>query len=295
MTIRQNNSRFGQFNPVPIPVESLQLSQNFWNAAAGKYEQAFTRTFVGKMWRDSVWRELDAGFKSGSRVLELNCGTGIDAIHLAQRGVSVLACDISSGMIELARKSAMATDVLELLDFRVLATERLATLQTDGMFDGAYSNFSGLNCVQDLATVSRNLARLLKPGSRLFLCMLGSRAALGRLWRLAHGDWRHVFRLTDNSLRQNAINVYNPSRKQIVDLFAPEFKLRKWKGVGIAVPPSYMEDWAIRFPGLTRSLDRLDRLIGDLPPFRDLGNCILFEFQRAGQQEDPHGNYSAGS
>ena len=295
MTIRQSGSQLGELTPTPNRSQSLQLSQDFWNAAAEKYEQVFTGTFVGKMWRDSVWRELDAGFKSGSRVLELNCGTGIDAIHLAQRGVSVLACDISSGMIELARKSAMAKDVSELLDFRILATERLATLHTEGMFDGAFSNFSGLNCVRDLATVRQNLARLLRPGSRLFLCMLGSRAALGKLWRLAHGDWKNAFRLTGSISRQNVIKVYNPSRKQIVDLFAPDFKLRKWKGIGIAVPPSYMEHWAIRFPGLTRGLNRVDQLIADLPLFRDLGNCILFEFQRTAQPEEPHGDHSARS
>ena len=265
-----------------IPSESLGHSQDFWNAAAERYEQVFTGTFVGKMWRDSVWRELDSGFKSGSRVLELNCGTGLDAIHLAQRGVSVLACDISSRMIELARKGALATDVSELLDFRVLATEHLATLETEGMFDGAFSNFSGLNCVQDLAAVRRNLARLLKPGSPVFICMLGNRAVVGKLWRLARGDWKEMLRLSDGNSRQGAIKVYHPSRKQIVELFAPEFKLRKWKGIGIAVPPSYMDHWAIRFPGFTRRLNLVDQLIGDFPPFRALGNCLLFQFERTG-------------
>src|ERR1700683_5323588 len=96
---------------MPILPEALQLSTEFWNTAAGRYEQVFTGTSVGKMWRDSCWRELHSRFKSGARVLELNCGTGIDAIHLARRRVSVLACDISPRMIELARTEAMATPV----------------------------------------------------------------------------------------------------------------------------------------------------------------------------------------
>ena len=279
----------------PVPSESLQLSRDFWNSAAERYERVFTGTFVGKMWRDCVWRELDAGFEPGSRVLELNCGTGIDAIHLAHRGVSVVACDISSRMIELARMGAVATDAFDLLDFRVLATEHLKMLKTEGLFDGAFSNFSGLNCVQDLAAVRQNLARLLKPGSRVFICMLGNCAALGKLWRLAHGNWENAFQWGGSSSRRTAIKVYNPTRKQIVEGFAPEFRLRRWKGIGISVPPSYMDHWAIRFPGFTRGLNRVDQLIGDLPLFRALGSCILFEFERTLLQEEPREDYPGGS
>src|ERR1700739_2271027 len=121
---------------------SLKFSERYWNEAAETYPRAFTETSVGKMWRDAVWRELDPAFAPGSRVLELNCGTGIDALHLAQRGVSVLACDISSRMIEMARKNIRATDRAGAIDFRVLATEQLSELHGEAIFDGAFCNFS---------------------------------------------------------------------------------------------------------------------------------------------------------
>ena len=41
--------------------------------------------------------------KAGERVLELNCGTGEDAVHLARRGVRVLATDNSPRMLAAAR------------------------------------------------------------------------------------------------------------------------------------------------------------------------------------------------
>lgn len=270
---------------MPILPEALQLSTEFWNTAAGRYEQVFTGTSVGKMWRDSVWRELDSRFESGARVLELNCGTGIDAIHLAHRGVSVLACDISPRMIELARTEAIATPVFSRLDFRVLATEHLAALGTSESFDGAFSNFSGLNCVQDLSAVSRNLARLLRPGASLFLCMVGDRPALGTLWRLVQGNYKSASRSSASMAPKEAMRVYNPSRKQIVDAFAQEFTLRRWKGIGIAVPPSYMEEWASEHPAFTSRLNRIDQVISTFPPFRSLGTCTLFEFERRAKQE----------
>ncbi len=177
-----------RLNCPAVPDESLRSSEVYWNDAAEKYDQAFTGTLVGKMWRDAVWQELDARFQPGSRVLELNCGTGVDAVHLAQSGVSVVACDISSRMICFARENAMARSLHERLDFRVLATEQLAALEAGVMFDGAFSNFSGLNCVHDLAQVARGLASVLTPGSPLFLCMLGRFAPWEKLWYLAHAD-----------------------------------------------------------------------------------------------------------
>ncbi len=251
---------------------SLKLSESYWNEAAETYPRAFTETSVGKMWRDAVWREIETAFAPGSRVLELNCGTGIDALHLAQRGVSVLACDISSRMIELARNSVMATDRSDLIEFRVLPTERLAEVEGNAIFDGALSNFSGLNCVRDLIGVRRDLARLVKPGSRVVLCMLGRHALWEKLRRLGCA--------TGGSSAPAGVNVQRPSRKCLAKVFAPEFLLRKWKGIGITVPPAYMEHWAIRFPRFTRGLDRVDRLISGLPVWRSLGACILFEFER---------------
>lgn len=251
---------------------SLKFSESYWNEAAETYPRAFTETSVGKMWRDAVWRELDTAFAPGSRVLELNCGTGIDALHLAQRGISVLACDISSRMIELARNRVMATDRSDLIEFRVLPTEQLAEVDGDATFDGALSNFSGLNCVRDLIGVRRDLARLVKPGSRVILCMLGPHALWEKLRRLAH--------VTGGSSAPAGVTVQRPSRKCLAQVFAPEFLLRKWKGIGVTVPPAYMEHWAIRFPGFTRGLDRVDRLISGLPVLRSLGACILFEFER---------------
>jgi ubiquinone/menaquinone biosynthesis C-methylase UbiE len=287
-----------RLNCSAVPDESLRSSEVYWNDAAEKYDEAFTGTFVGKMWRDAVLQELDARFQPGSRVLELNCGTGVDAIHLAQRGVSVLACDISSRMICLARKHTMARGLHERLDFRVLATEQLAALEAGVMFDGAFSNFSGLNCVRDLAQVARNLASVLTQGSPLFLCMLGRFAPWEKLWYLAHADWKTAFRTLRSkggASTANTVEVHYYSRRKIVESFSPGFKLRKWKGIGIAVPPSYMEHWALRFPAITTSLNRVDRLIGNAPVLRNFGGCILFEFERSAEPEKLEGDYAARS
>ena len=259
------------------------IAQTYWNAAAETYEQDFTETLLGKLWRDAVWDEIDAGFPPGQRVLELNCGTGIDALHLANRGISVVACDISSRMIETARHRATSSEVASLVDFHVLPTEQLAELQSDGLFDGAFSNFSGLNCVKDLSLVRRDLANRLKPGARAYICMLGRIAPWEILWPLAHGNLKKAFRKLRQSSIPSAhgeIEVQLYSRKRIAEIFAPDFHLRSWKGIGITLPPSYMDHWAQHFPRVMKSLSRIDRMISHAPAFRDCGGCTLFEFER---------------
>src|ERR1700691_6231741 len=95
----------------------------YWDRTAENYDRIFSETVVGRIQRDAVWHEMDKIFQPGMRILELNCGTGIDAVHLAARGVRVVACDLSSGMIHAARQRSSAAGLDALVDFRVLATE----------------------------------------------------------------------------------------------------------------------------------------------------------------------------
>jgi ubiquinone/menaquinone biosynthesis C-methylase UbiE len=267
----------------PAPIRS---SRAYWDAAADTYEQDFTTTVVGQVLRRAVWRELERVFCPGQRVLELNCGTGLDALHLAERGIGVLGCDISQRMIDLARHRASTTEFRDETDFRVLATESIGALVDEGAFDGAFSNFSGLNCVESLSDVRKNLSRLIKPGGSIVLCMLGCFVPWEMIWFMAHGDWgKAIRRFQSRSVsrpQSDLPKVFYRSTREITLLFAPEFSLRSWKGIGIAVPPSYMEHWARRFPKLTNALERADRLLGGVAVFRNLSDFVILEFEHTG-------------
>ena len=63
-----------------------------FDAIAEAYDDVFSNSAIGRAQRRAVWSEMDREFHAGQSVLEINCGTGIDALHLAQRGVSVDAC-----------------------------------------------------------------------------------------------------------------------------------------------------------------------------------------------------------
>jgi len=280
-----------------IPV--AHANQAYWDLTAENYDSIFSETVIGRVQRNAVWQELDETFQPGMRILELNCGTGVDAAHLAARGVRVVACDLSSKMIEAARQRLSATSLDALVDFRVLPTEEIDSLVGEAPFDGAFSNFSGLNCVQDISQAARNLARLLKPGAKALLCMVGRFSLWEMAWHLSHGRPAlalHSFKRTaaTHISAQDAVLIHYPSVSDMRRMFAPEFRLRDWQGIGVAVPPSCLEPLARRVPSMVAGLAKIDRYVSRAPVFRSMGDCVLLQFERL-SEESPSGRQPSSS
>lgn len=261
-------------------------TQPYWNKAAETYDQEFTDTAVGRAERDAVWKELGRAFCAGQRIVELNCGTGVDAVYLAESGVRVLACDIAPGMIAVARQRLNVSGLTDRVDFRVLPTEEIAALKEEGTFDGAFSNFAGLNMVRDLPGVARNLATLLKPGAQALLCLSGRIAPWDMAWYMAHGDFRRAFqRFNPGGVERLVggvrVNAYYPSIRHMARMFAPEFRLQSCRGIGISLPPHFSEPWARRHPRFFAGLANTDRWLGRVPGLRALAGHVLLRFERA--------------
>jgi SAM-dependent methyltransferase len=251
---------------------------------AERYDETFTRTTIGKAQRGVVWNALSQAFSAGEHILELNCGTGEDALFLARRGILVTACDASATMVAIAkrRKSLEAAEANP--NFRVLANEELYKLRDQRIFDGAFSNFSGLNCLADVREVASSLSLLLKPGSH-FLACLSTRVCLWEiLWYLAHGNMRKAFRRTAGhtiaQLEGVSVPVWYPTIGRTRRTLAPWFRLRAVRAVGLFVPPSYVEHWAQQHQLVIAALVKADRFFARFPILRGLGDHVLLEFER---------------
>ena len=255
-----------------------------FDCVAEQYDDIFTCSLIGRAQRDAVWEVLEQTFRSGQRVLELNCGTGEDALFLSRIGVSVFACDASEGMIAVAARRMAKEPRGAQVQLEVRSSEQIGDLLTVGPFDGALSNFSGLNCVADLQDIARQLALLIRPGGRVLLC-LSTRVCLWEsFWYVAHRDLARAFRRwggrARGSLGSIALEVRYPTVRQLRRYFAPSFVLRRRRGIGITVPPSYVEHLARRYPDRLKRLQRVDRAIGEWPLCRAVGDHTLLVLER---------------
>jgi ubiquinone/menaquinone biosynthesis C-methylase UbiE len=168
---------------------------------AATYDVSWTNSEQGRSQRSIVWREIDAYFQRGQRVLDIGCGTGEDTLHLAANGVVVEAIDGSTEMVRIARERGVPA--------RRLPIENLSELREE--YDGALSNFGVLNCVDDLPACGAELARLIRPGGKLAICLMP---------RLC---WSEILRLELRRLRPHVVwrgmPVHYPSTVEVVRAF----------------------------------------------------------------------------
>ncbi len=249
---------------------------------AHDYDERFGG-LLGQLLRRATWRWLDAAFGPGDSVLELSCGTGEDALHLAGRGVRVLATDTSAGMLEVARGKVLAETASSKVALRQVAIEQIGTLEGEFRlgFDGAFSNFGGLNLVTDLPVVARPLGALVKPGGRVVLCIMGPLVPWEWAWFLAHGDPARAFRrLEPGGATWRGVKVRYPSIRKARRAFAADFRVLRAGGLGVLVPPPYTERWAGRHAGMIAMLERWERRIESWPLVPWLGDHYVLLLER---------------
>ena len=258
-----------------------------FDALADRYDETFTHSKIGQAQRSSVWIELARAFRHGDSVLEIGCGTGVDACFLGKRGVRVLACDSSPEMITRTTRRVKQEQLEGLVEAQVLTAEEISSLSKHEPFNGAFSDFGALNCVQHLDRLAASLARLLRPGAKVLLCYMGKVCLWEMVSYLAQAKPGKAFRrfrrggVTARFADGASVRVYYPSLGYIKGSFAPEFRLASIKGVGILVPPSYLETWARKFPRAFQSAMLGDSLLCRCPGIRLLGDHLLLEFERA--------------
>jgi SAM-dependent methyltransferase len=269
---------------VTTVVKDFHLAGIAFDSIAESYDSVFTASVIGRAQRSAVWKKVRSVFRAGDHVLELNCGTGVDAMFLATLGVRVTACDASAAMIEEAQARKAPESRRAPVEFRRLCTEQLHELPLDLSFNGVFSNFSGLNCLLDISSVANFLAERLTPGAQLLLCFSTRFCAWEMLHYLSLGKPRKAIRRcrgsADAKMGAYLLPISYPTVRSIRRSFGSAFRLRSLTGIGVAVPPTYLEAWATRNPSLLRACEVFDRVAGSWPWFRVLGDHMLVHLER---------------
>lgn len=265
----------------------LQDTQRAFDSVAADYDGPRGNNALIQRMRRTLWDVVASEVPAGGRLLDLGCGTGIDALHFAQQGHPVLATDWSPAMVARTRDRIAAASPRTPVDARHLGIQELAALDAgfDGAFAGIYSDFGPLNCVPDLDATAEDCARLLAPGGVLVFSVMGRACP----WELAHYTLRGRFRragvraargATAVGMNRHTIWTRYFFPREFHRHFAARFSLEAYRGLSLFLPPPYLVDFQERHPRLCDRLGRLDDRIGHWPVLRDMGDHFLMVMRR---------------
>src|SRR5580698_1461696 len=112
--------------PEPTAVEPrLRDTREAFDSVAADYDGPRGNNELIQEMRGEVWRWLDATFSRGSRLIDLGCGTGLDAVRMARLGHFVTATDWSPQMVSRTRDRARNERLAERVETVVVGAHEL--------------------------------------------------------------------------------------------------------------------------------------------------------------------------
>jgi ubiquinone/menaquinone biosynthesis C-methylase UbiE len=265
----------------PVSAETTLASRAF-GLQAPHFDEIDRGNPVLQSWRKQIYAHVQSFLRPGAQVLELNSGTGIDALYFSSLGFRVHATDAAEGMIDIINDKILrfhASGITcQQVDFRNL------TEVARNDFDYIFSNFGGLNCIPDLSVVSRQLMDKLKPGGYVTWVIMPPFSPWELVW-LLKGKWREATRRWNKKgaiahVEGSYFQTYYHSLSDIRKAFGKSFELVRSEGLGVFSPPPSATDFYEHYPRLSRFLQRIDRSVKDHYPFTRWGDHIVVTFHR---------------
>lgn len=255
-----------------------------FDSVAAEYDGPLGNNALIQRMRERVIERIVTTFPPGARLLDLGCGTGIDAVDLARRGYEIVAVDSSRAMIDRTCARIREHRLERSARAVAIGIHELERLHEEP-FDGIYSNFGPLNCVPGLQAASREMARLLKPKGRMIASVIGKYCP----WEISLFFLRFNFPRARARLTQATVPVplhgetiwtryYTP--REFYRAFAYEFLLLSLRTLGLFLPPPYLVHVYERHPQLFRPLSYLDDRLGAVPLLRNFGDHFMIELQK---------------
>ncbi|MDP2884840.1 MAG: class I SAM-dependent methyltransferase [Ignavibacteria bacterium] len=244
-----------------------------FDSLAGQYDALFGHNAISERLRQKIYSTIDFWVRPPAKILDINCGTGTDGIHLAEKGFSIVAVDLSSRMIAEANRKSQG---LPNAQFLVASYENIDHIAANE-FDLVLSNFGGLNCTQDLTKVGKQVAERLKPGGYFIAVVMPSFSFWETFSFAIRRDFKKAFRRlnragTVTQLNGISFTVYYYSPGQVARAFSAGFEVIETFGLNVFSPPPHAWKAAKRFPALTAGLEAIDDLLCRLPVLRSIGD-----------------------
>jgi ubiquinone/menaquinone biosynthesis C-methylase UbiE len=268
-----------------IDIMNEQAAAEAFNKQAPLFDQLYSEDIIIQYKRQRVRDHVLKWLKPASAILELNAGTGEDAIFFARQGHTVHATDISERMQDILQEKVKQQGLGPSITNELCSFNDLKTLFNRGPYDLIFSNFAGLNCTNDLPKVLRSFNALLRPGGIVTLVIL-PKFCLWEFLLIFKGKFKTALRRFSGSKGSKAhieggffrCWYYNPSL--VIKTLKDDFDLVGLEGLCTLVPPSYIEKFAEKHPKAYGYLKKREDRSKNKWPWKNIGDYYIITLQK---------------
>jgi len=264
---------------------SEQKAAEAFTRQSSIFDEIYSANTIIQYKRDRVRTHVENFLKPNSNILELNAGTGEDAIYFAQKGHHVHATDISEGMQTELKKKRDIAGLHSSISTEICSFTELYNLKNKGPYDFIFSNFAGLNCTNELDKVLLSFNSLLKSGGSITLVVMPN-FCLWETLLACKGNFKTAFRRfnSKNGVRAHVEGVYftcwyyKPS--YIENILKNDFELISVEGLCSIVPPSYIENFTKKYPRLFKWLCNKEEKYKKKFPWKSIGDYFIISLRK---------------
>lgn len=265
--------------------DNEQLAAAAFNRQSTLFDEQYSKNPIIQYKRKRVRDHVSKFLSNNNSILELNSGTGEDAIWFAQQGHRVHATDISEAMQQVLKNKAASLNLEEKISTEIISFTQLKKLKRREHYDMIFSNFAGLNCTGQLDKALGSFSHLLKPGGTATLVIL-PKFCLWEFLLLFRGKFKTAFRRFFSG-KGVAANIegqyfrcwyYNPA--YVIKHLQNDFDVAAVEGLCTMVPPSYMEGFAEKYPRLFSFLKKKEDKWKSKWPWRNTGDYYIISLQK---------------
>jgi ubiquinone/menaquinone biosynthesis C-methylase UbiE len=262
---------------LPINQNSEKVNLAF-TKQSGIYDEYEQSNSILPWMREQVYESVLKHLKPGDRILELNSGTGTDAVFFAKLGYEVVCTDLSDGMIKKISDKIEKEKLQSRIKVFQCSYTDLEKFYNE-KFDLIFSNFGGLNCINDLRKVTVHFPNLLNDGGKVCLVTMPP-VCPWEILQLLKGNFKFVFRRfnnagTDANVEGISFKTYYHSAKKIKSTLGKKFKLIHKQGLGVFTPIPQMENFVNKHFILINLLKKLDKVFNKHFPFNLVGDHLI--------------------
>lgn len=259
------------------------MQQNSFDNYASEYDSHFTNSLIGKAQRKVIHKYLMKLADKDQTVLELNSGTGEDAILISSLFNRVICTDISPEMTKICKSKTLHLNNCNTIHSSIQDIEK----NVQERFNVIFSNFGGLNCIskQELKSFSKSCINLTKDRGNLVFVIMGRNCLWEKFFFRMRKEKEKAKRRSlpngvETNIKGSVFKTYYYSPKEILEIFKGQFVLEKRRPVGFFVPPSYIEPLMQKHRFLFSIFAMLDKITSSIPFLSDYSDHYIIHLKK---------------